>query len=83
MTESPAPPTPEAPADPVRACRVCGCTDDNACPPTCWWIAPDLCSQCTPAGAAPATVELLRIRPDLVNVSAYADAIDQIARWSA
>jgi hypothetical protein len=30
----------------VRTCRVCGCTDDNACPPTCWWVAEDLCSTC-------------------------------------
>lgn len=28
----------------VRACRVCGCTDERACPPTCWWVGDDLCS---------------------------------------
>ncbi len=28
------------------ACRVCGCTDDNACLGGCWWIEPDLCSAC-------------------------------------
>lgn len=28
------------------ACRECGCTDDAACFPTCWWIEPDLCSAC-------------------------------------
>lgn len=27
-------------------CRVCGCTDDRACPGGCWWVEPDLCSQC-------------------------------------
>jgi hypothetical protein len=30
-----------------RACRVCGCTDDRACPGGCTWIATDLCSRCT------------------------------------
>lgn len=29
-----------------RACRVCGCTENNACWPPCWWTGPDLCSAC-------------------------------------
>ncbi|HEY9415625.1 MAG TPA: hypothetical protein VIQ30_12755 [Pseudonocardia sp.] len=35
----------------VRSCRVCGCTDDDACKPACWWVAPDLCSTCEVADA--------------------------------
>lgn len=27
-------------------CRVCGCTDESACPTGCWWVEPDLCSRC-------------------------------------
>ena len=27
-------------------CRVCGCTDDDACDPPCFWVKPDLCSTC-------------------------------------
>ncbi|MEA4895782.1 MAG: hypothetical protein VB064_11040 [Oscillospiraceae bacterium] len=27
-------------------CRVCGCTEDNACPGGCCWVEPDLCSTC-------------------------------------
>lgn len=27
-------------------CRVCGCTQNNACPGGCSWIEPDLCSAC-------------------------------------
>ncbi len=27
-------------------CRVCGCTDLYGCPDGCWWVEPDLCSQC-------------------------------------
>jgi hypothetical protein len=40
----------------IRACRVCGCTDESACPPGpdgdgCHWIGPDLCSRCDPEAA--------------------------------
>lgn len=38
----------EEPPETKRRCRVCGCTDDSACPPTCWWVADDLCSSCAP-----------------------------------
>lgn len=30
----------------IRACSVCGCTDDFACPDGCSWVAPNLCSAC-------------------------------------
>ena len=29
-----------------KKCRVCGCTDDKACPGGCYWVEDDLCSQC-------------------------------------
>lgn len=29
-----------------EACRVCGCTEGNACPGGCAWLVDDLCSQC-------------------------------------
>ncbi len=29
-----------------QACRVCGCTDDHACPGGCWWAEPGLCNRC-------------------------------------
>lgn len=36
------------------SCRVCECTDSEACPGGCWWVDDpellgDLCSQCLPA----------------------------------
>jgi hypothetical protein len=31
---------------PYRFCRVCGCSDLDACPEGCSWVEPDLCSQC-------------------------------------
>lgn len=30
----------------VRRCRECGCTDEQACWPGCWWVETDLCSAC-------------------------------------
>jgi hypothetical protein len=30
----------------VRACRVCGCTDERACAGGCYWVEADLCSAC-------------------------------------
>jgi hypothetical protein len=46
------------------SCRVCGCTDDDACPGGCWW-APDpeggdLCSQCAHRLGLPLLSELGR-----------------------
>ena len=41
-----------------RACRVCGCTEDDACADpntllgTCYWIEWDLCSACDARGAS-------------------------------
>jgi len=33
-----------------RVCRICGCSDDNACynddMGICWWVEKDLCSHC-------------------------------------
>jgi len=30
----------------TRTCRICGCTQLNACSGGCYWIEDDLCSQC-------------------------------------
>lgn len=29
-----------------QACRVCGCTQEDACEGGCWWVEEDLCSSC-------------------------------------
>ncbi len=34
------------PKDEAHTCRVCGCTDDHACPGGCYWVEEDLCSEC-------------------------------------
>jgi hypothetical protein len=31
-------------------CRICGCTEDNACDGGCFWIEDDLCSACVSRG---------------------------------
>lgn len=36
----------EREADEQMRCRVCGCTWNNGCPGGCYWVEPDLCSQC-------------------------------------
>jgi hypothetical protein len=36
---------------PEQFCRMCGCTNDNACEPPCHWVEPDLCSSCVPKTA--------------------------------
>ena len=40
-------------------CRVCGCSQEDACPSGCGWAGPDLCTACAPVepgrdAAAPA-----------------------------
>ena len=30
----------------TRECRICGCTQYNACEDGCYWVTDDLCSQC-------------------------------------
>lgn len=43
-------PEPEPEPEPemeVRKCRVCGCTDENACEGGCEWVEEDLCSACS------------------------------------
>lgn len=32
----------------VRACRVCGCTEEDACDGGCSWAGSSLCSSCAP-----------------------------------
>jgi hypothetical protein len=31
---------------PAQRCRVCGCTENRACPGGCFWVEDDLCSAC-------------------------------------
>lgn len=35
--------------NPKAKCRVCGCTEEKACPGGCHWVQSDLCSACAPA----------------------------------
>lgn len=39
-------------------CRICGCWELQACPPTCSWVEIDLCSACDPT---PSTEELVHV----------------------
>lgn len=45
---------------PPRACRVCGCTDDRACPGGCAWLPTpndDVCTSCEAAVSHVITTE--------------------------
>ena len=57
------------------ACRICGCTETNACivdnpevglPVPCWWVEPDLCSNPACVAAAAAAREPIAQTVDLV-----------------
>jgi len=36
----------EVPDEILRVCRVCGCSEYNACEGGCFWVEKDLCSEC-------------------------------------
>lgn len=56
-----------------RACRLCGCMDERACPSGCSWVGPDLCSAC--AHVTPATFHTTEAAaPDAVD--ALQDVVD-------
>ena len=38
--------SPRLPKRKKQRCRICGCTQDNACEGGCYWVEEDLCSQC-------------------------------------
>ncbi|HEY2249640.1 MAG TPA: hypothetical protein VGH74_01220 [Planctomycetaceae bacterium] len=55
----------QTPNTAVRTCRICGCTDANACldggtGPACHWVEEDLCSVCVPEDAALQEIEAVR-----------------------
>lgn len=49
----------------ARTCRVCGCTEDNACVDDgltpCHWVAEDLCSECVDVPYSEGEERLLRL----------------------
>lgn len=50
---------------PERFCRVCGCTESNACEGGCYWVEPDLCSRCLPR--VPRVLELAAHRVEVTS----------------
>lgn len=42
-------------------CAICGCTEDDACPPGCHWVDKSLCSSCMPP-AEPKTTGVPGVR---------------------
>lgn len=62
---------PHLPASGVRACRVCGCTEFDACwdekaGTPCYWVAADLCSACVaPQDEDGHVMQLIEVRPPM------------------
>lgn len=57
----------------VRSCRVCGCTDMDACETDdgpCHWVAADLCSACVNPGAIALAeqMEARRLRSEMPSL---------------
>ena len=52
MSAKPAARKPRYDRDGLIRCRVCGCTEREACDPPCRWIEDDLCSVCALGVAA-------------------------------
>ena len=44
-----------------QRCRVCACTDCEACPGGCWWVEEDLCSSCVGKEVPNASGEAVRV----------------------
>jgi hypothetical protein len=60
----------------MRACRICGCTDDQACLGGCWWVEDPrgigpVCSSCGPIAGLAVLLDLAR-HPDVLEVIATA-----------
>lgn len=57
--------------EPERACRICGCTELDACihpdHGSCWWVEADLCSHCHQWPGEG------RLYTELITEGAYAD----------
>lgn len=66
----------------IHTCRVCGCSDEDACWPGCWWIEEDLCSACATEGGVQArriagieAADLLRRDPTPLDVEVAGGAV--------
>ncbi len=64
---------PDPRARPGAVCRVCGCTDDNACNPPCAWFDPTLCTTCALAAEALREWSNATVRPSLAALLRESD----------
>ncbi|HTA46351.1 MAG TPA: hypothetical protein VK789_28105 [Bryobacteraceae bacterium] len=67
---------PRLPAKPKqRACRVCACTEENACDPPCSWHDETLCSGCAEAAAGLSSWFTGAVRPNPIALAREADIL--------
>lgn len=65
--------------DAVRQCRVCGCTDEEACPGGCSWSQPEICSTCAArqqAADGPTDYEVWRDACTLAATQPYVSGVE-------
>lgn len=43
-------------------CLGCGCNDGDSCPDGCFWVEPEICSNCVPIAAPPAHLQGVPVR---------------------
>ncbi len=59
-------------------CRICGCTEDNACVDpcgqTCYWAGPGLCSFCAEMAVQAESALMRGLSDDDPQVQIYTDA---------
>lgn len=55
--------------DHEQVCMFCGCTDENACPGGCSWVAPNVCSSCAGIIHEALKQDISKVRKAAENVS--------------
>jgi hypothetical protein len=60
-----APREPKRDRDGLIRCRVCWCTERDACNPPCSWFEPDLCSGCALIAEALESWREMALRPSM------------------
>lgn len=64
-------------------CRVCGCTDSCACEGGCYWVLPELCSQCAEKMLKMSRSELMAIFTEKYCEGKEFDSCKPCSYWSA
>lgn len=56
-----------------QQCRICGCTENQACPGGCTWVEDDLCNKCLPKYLKARRKEVAKELKRLEDICKYRD----------